>query len=107
MLELVAENPQVTKVEMMIELGVTRYTLNKLLRRTKITHKRAHRQPTVRNTPQLIQERRNLAAGLINLPDEQRIYLDETGLNLHTQTEYGWGSSWNGSSSTGQPKPRA
>ena len=52
---------------MMIELGVTCYTLDKLIKRTKITHKRAHKQPTVRNNPQLIQEQ-ELAQNLLSTP---------------------------------------
>lgn len=93
LLELIAENPQVTKVEMKSELGVTDYTLRVLIRQTKISHKRAHRQPSTRNTPQLIQDRRTFALSLVNVPNERRIYLDETGFNLHTQENYGWAPS--------------
>ena len=88
---MIAENPQVTRTEIKYELNVTDYTLRILIKNTKISHKRAHRQPLTRNTPQLLQERRTFALSLINVPD--RIYLDETGFSLHTQDNYGWAPS--------------
>ena len=93
LLELIAENPQITKVEMRIELGISDYMLRRLIKFSRISHKRAHRQPRTRNTANAIQERRNFSIELIDVPDERRIYLDETGFNLHTQEEYGWAPS--------------
>ena len=90
LLELIGENPQITKVEMRVELGVSDYMLRRIIKFSRISHKRAHKQPRTRNTANIIQERRNFAIGLIDVPDERRIYLDETGFNLHTQEEYGW-----------------
>jgi len=90
LLELVAENPQITKTEMRAELEISSYMLEKVLKATGLRHQRAHKQPRTRNTAQLLQERQAFARGTINLPDEERIFLDETGFNLHTQAEYGW-----------------
>ena len=90
LLQLVAENPQVTKVEMEVELGISRYRLNQVIKRAGITHKRCHRQPITRNTANLIQERQIFAQAIVNIPEDRRIFLDETGFNLHTQFEYGW-----------------
>jgi len=90
LLELVAENPQITRDDMMRELNVTDYALRILIKRANISHKRAHGQPLIRNTPQLIQKRRDFAITFLNVPQERRIYLDETGFNLHTQDNYGW-----------------
>ena len=77
----------------MAELHVTEYTLRTLIKLAKISHKRAHRQPLTRNTVHLIQERRNFALSMVNVPQERRIYLDETGFNLHTLFNYGWSPS--------------
>ncbi len=90
LLELIADNPQITKRDMQIELGVSDYMLRKIIKLARISHKRAYKQPRTRNSAEVIQKRRNFAVGILNVPDEQRLYLDETGFNTHTQEEYGW-----------------
>jgi len=57
--------------------------LRRIIKFSRISHKRAHKQPRTRNTANIIQERRNFAIGLIDAPDERRIY-------LVAQDEYGW-----------------
>jgi len=90
LLELIAENPQMTREEMAVELGLTLFKLKKLINLVRISHKRAIKQPRTRNSPELILERQRFAARLVNIPEEERIFLDETGFNLHTQSEFGW-----------------
>jgi len=72
------------------ELWVAKYMFDKIIKFSKISHKRAHRQPKIRNTANAIEERRHFVTGIIHVPDEGRVDLDETGSNLHPQDEYGW-----------------
>ena len=97
LINLITENPQVTKDDMKRELGVSGYKLNQLIKDARISHKRAVQQPNVRNSPELINERHEFAQGVIELPDESLVFLDETGFNLHTQRGLWLGPNWSGS----------
>ena len=65
-------------------------TISRLLRSIKITRKRLSLVPVERNSPNLLNLRRDYGTEMENIPLNMMVFLDETGFNLHTTQHYGY-----------------
>lgn len=64
--------------------------LGKLLKRCNYTRKRIQLSPHERNSPANLRARRLYASEMARYSNDQLIFIDETGFNLHTGPIYGW-----------------
>lgn len=71
-------------------LKVSTKSVSKALKELGYTKKRLRKVPIERNTPNNIKNRKKFAAKIRQYPDDRLYYLDETGFNLHTTTNYGY-----------------
>ena len=78
--------------EHLADSGITRSqpTISKALKAMNITRKRLSLIPAERNSPRILEVRQLYARELLNILPERLVYLDETGLNLHTTQHYGY-----------------
>jgi len=74
------------------EAGVVRSQgfISTTLKQMEMTRKRLVKVPIERNSPRVLDLRRTYALELQHYALEKLIYLDETGFNLHTSTNYGY-----------------
>jgi transcriptional regulator with PAS, ATPase and Fis domain len=82
-----------------LPMPVHQTTICRDIKAIGLTRKRLQIVPFERNTPQNIQRRRTFAETLYGIPDNQLVFLDETGHNLHLSSTYGY-------SAAGQPAVR-
>lgn len=66
-------------------------TIDRILKKHRVTYKQLTRVPHARNTPETIEKRFRYVTDLIDLENEDKylIYLDEFGVNLHTRRSRG------------------
>ena len=65
-------------------------TISRYLKGMEITRKRLSIVPRERNTPRIIDLRQEFCRRINNIQDENLVFLDETGFNLHTKQNYGY-----------------
>jgi transposase/arginine repressor len=71
-------------------IGRCQATISNTLKKMGITRKRLTKIPVERNSERIIGLRKCYARELHNYSLSQLVYLDETGFNLHTSTNYGY-----------------
>ena len=64
--------------------------VSRILNKMNITRKRLTKIPIERNSIRILDSRKSYAREVINYTNEKFVYLDETGFNLHTSTNYGY-----------------
>ena len=67
-------------------------TISRYLKAMEITRKRLTSVPRERNTLRTIDLRQDFCSRINNIQDENQVFLDETGFNLHTKQNYGYSS---------------
>uniref|UniRef100_A0A914WKA6 Tc1-like transposase DDE domain-containing protein n=1 Tax=Plectus sambesii TaxID=2011161 RepID=A0A914WKA6_9BILA len=83
-------NVNVIRQRMLAEgFEMTKSTLCRHLNRARITRKRLKRVTIDSTLPRIVEARKNYARALVNVPNSRLIFLDETGINLHTSPYYG------------------
>nr|XP_047135744.1 uncharacterized protein LOC124812766 [Hydra vulgaris] len=63
-------------------------TISKYLKSMEFTRKRLTLVPKERNSPQNIDLRQSFCRTINSIPDNNLVFLDETGFNLHTSKQY-------------------
>lgn len=71
-------------------IQISQSTISRTLKCIGISRKRLSLIPIERNNSRVIELRYNYARELNNYTNEQLVYLDETGFNLHTSNSYGY-----------------
>lgn len=71
---------------------ISQPTISKKLKMLKITRKRLIRVPLERNLDRIINLRYKYAREMENIDLENIVYMDETGFNRHTMSNYGYSS---------------
>lgn len=93
-LEIVEGDNSLTQIQMIDKLPATlrcgRRTLQRDLRSLNITRKRLRHMPIERNDVVTLASRHDYALEVADIADEKLFFIDETGTNLHTNTNYGY-----------------
>ena len=79
-------------VDILQSSGITRTQgyVSRLLKKMGITRKRLTRIPFERNCPRVIDARHSYVREMEFVSNDQLVFLDETGVNLHTSSNYGY-----------------
>lgn len=72
------------------DVHVSQPTVSRLLKKAELTRKRLKLRPAFTQTPEHLQTRMVFAREIRMLNDDILIYLDETGFNLHTGSNFGY-----------------
>ena len=73
-----------------LNLKVGKSKISQTLKLMGWSKKRIRTIPNERNTARVIEERKSYVYSICNRPDEDLIFLDETGINLHVGPNFGW-----------------
>ena len=65
-------------------------TISRLLKTINVTRKRLSLVPVERNSPNILNLRRDYGIEMESIPLSRMVFLDETGFNLHTAQHYGY-----------------
>ncbi|XP_065670352.1 uncharacterized protein LOC136088977 [Hydra vulgaris] len=71
-------------------INVSIPTISKYLKSMEFTRKRLTLVPKERNSPQNVDLRQSFCRTNNSIPDNNLVFLDETGFNLHTSKQYGY-----------------
>lgn len=71
-------------------ISISASTISRYLKSMDMTRKRLTVVPTERNSDRTIDRRQEFCRRMNNIQDENLVFLDETGFNLHTKKSYGY-----------------